>query len=368
MKEHSHPNSTATLEQEGRSRTVVDLRSDTVTKPTPQMRRAMAEAEVGDDVYGEDPTVNRLEQRAAEMFGREAGLFVPSGSMGNLAAMRVHIRPGQEIICEERGHVYNFEMAAMSAIAGSLPRPVRGIDGILSWALVKEAIRPKNPFRAQTGLISCENTHNIAGGRVLPPELADEICDQAHALGLRVHLDGARIFNAAVALGRTVDEITGKFDSVMFCVSKGLGAPVGSLLLGSREFISQARIERKILGGGMRQAGVLAAAGLVALEQSPARLHVDHENAKLLAEGLAGLPGIQLDPAQVQTNIVVFDVSGTGMTSAEISGKLRARQVYANGVGPAIMRMVTHCDVDRAGCLRAIELMDRIVRRVSPGG
>ena len=368
MKKQSNPNSTATLEQEDRSQTTVDLRSDTVTKPTPEMRRAMAEAEVGDDVYGEDPTVNRLEQRAAEMFGREAGLFVPSGSMGNLAAMRVHIRPGQEIICEERGHVYNFEMAAMAAIAGALARPVRGNDGVLSWSLVKEAVRLKSPFRAQTGLIACENTHNIAGGRVLPPELADEICDEAHALGLRVHLDGARIFNAAVALGRRVDEITRKFDSVMFCVSKGLGAPVGSLLLGSRDFIQQARNERKVLGGGMRQAGVLAAAGLVALEKSPSRLHIDHENAKLLAEGLAGLPGIRLDPAKVETNIVVFDISGTGMTSAEISEKLRARQVYANGVSPVAMRMVTHCDVDRAGCLRAIELMDRTVRRVSPAG
>ncbi|MCZ6751845.1 MAG: GntG family PLP-dependent aldolase [Acidobacteria bacterium] len=368
MREQSNPNSTATLEQEGGSQTTVDLRSDTVTKPTPEMRRAMAEAEVGDDVYGEDPTVNRLEQRAAEMFGREAGLFVPSGSMGNLAAMRVHIRPGQEIICEERGHVYNFEMAAMAALAGGLARPVRGNDGVLSWALVKEAVRPKSPFRAHTGLIACENTHNIAGGRVLPPDLADEICDEAHALGLRVHLDGARIFNAAVALGRPVDEITRKFDSVMFCVSKGLGAPVGSLLLGSREFISQARNERKVLGGGMRQAGVIAAAGLVALEKSPARLHIDHENAKLLADGLAGLRGIRLDPAKVETNIVVFDISGTGMTSAEISAKLRAQQVYANGVSPEAMRMVTHCDVDRAGCLRAIELMDRIVRRVSPAG
>ncbi len=368
MKKQSNPNSTATLEQEDRSQTTVDLRSDTVTKPTPEMRRAMAEAEVGDDVYGEDPTVNRLEQRAAEMFGREAGLFVPSGSMGNLAAMRVHLRPGQEIICEERGHVYNFEMAAMAAIAGGLARPVRGNDGVLSWALVKEAVRPKSPFRAHTGLIACENTHNIAGGRVLPPDLADEICDEAHALGLRVHLDGARIFNAAVALGRRVDEITRKFDSVMFCVSKGLGAPVGSLLLGSRDFIQQARNERKVLGGGMRQAGVLAAAGLVALEKSPARLHVDHENARLLAEGLAGLPGIRLDPAKVETNIVVFDIAGTGMTSSEISEKLRAQQVYANGVSPAALRMVTHCDVDRAGCLRAIELMDRIVRHVSPAG
>lgn len=354
------------MEKSGTFTVAVDLRSDTVTQPTPEMRRAMAEAEVGDDVYGEDPTVNLLEQRAAELFGREAGLFVPSGSMGNLIAMRVYTRPGQEIICEESSHIYNYEMASMAAIAGCLPRPLSGTDGILTWPLVKEALRPKSPFRAQTGLLSCENTHNMAGGQVLPPDLAEEICDEAHAAGLPVHLDGARIFNAAVALGKTVRELTWKFDSVMFCLSKGLGAPVGSLLVGSREFIDQARLQRKILGGGMRQAGVLAAAGLVALEKSPSRLHVDHENAKLLAEGLASLPGIRLDPSKVATNIVICDVSGTGMKSSEISEKLRAHRVYANGVSPTRMRMVTHCDVDRAGCWRAIEVMDRIVRRLFP--
>jgi len=350
-------------EGNGSPATAVDLRSDTVTKPTPEMRRAMAEAEVGDDVYGEDPTVNRLEQRAAEIFGREAGLFVPSGSMGNMIAMRVHTRPGQEIICEERGHIYNYEMASMSAIAGCLARPVRTPDGILTWSLVKEAIRPRAFYRAATGLISCENTHNMAGGKVLPPEAANEICDQAHALGLPVHLDGARVFNAAVALGRSVREITAQFDSVMFCVSKGLGAPIGSLLVGSRAFIDEARRQRKTLGGGMRQVGVIAAAGLVALEKSPARLHLDHENARLLAEGLAALPGIRLDPAEVVTNIIVFDVSGTGMTAAELSARLKEQQVYANGVTPATMRMVTHADVDRAGCLRALEVMERMVRR-----
>jgi len=360
MSTQIHPKSA--METPGETATVIDLRSDTVTKPSLEMRRAMAEADVGDDVYGEDPTVNRLEARAAELFGREAGLFVPTGTMGNSIAMRMHTRPGQEVICEEQGHIYNYEMAAMSAIAGCLARPIATHDGILTWALVKNAIRPRSPFRAQTGLISCENTHNIAGGKVMPTEIADEICDEAHAMGIPVHLDGARIFNAAVALGKSVREITTKFDSVMFCVSKGLGAPVGSLVVGSRDFIAQARQHRKILGGGMRQAGVLAAAALVALEKSPPRLHEDHANAKVLAGALAKIPGIRLDPKEVVTNIIVFDVTGTGVSSFEISEKLKTHHILANGLTPAIMRMVTHCDVDRAGCLRAAEVLDRVVR------
>jgi threonine aldolase len=339
---------------------VIDLRSDTVTRPTPEMRRAMAEAEVGDDVYGEDPTVNRLEARAAEIFGREAALYVPTGTMGNSIAMRVHTRPGQEVVCEQNGHIYNYEMASMSAIAGCLARPVPTQSGILTWPLVKAALRLNSPFRAWTGMVACENTHNMAGGRVLPTEIAEEICDECHALGIPVHLDGARIFNAAVALGKSVYEITRKFDSVMFCVSKGLGSPVGSLLVGSRDFIAQARRHRKVLGGGMRQAGVLAAAALVALEKSPPRLHIDHENANALAEGLAKVPGIRLDPKEVVTNIVIFDVSGTGLTSAEVTEKLKAQGVLANGISPTAMRMVTHCDVDRAACLRAVEILEHI--------
>jgi threonine aldolase len=322
------------------------------------MRQAMAAAEVGDDVYGEDPTVNRLEARAAEIFGREAGLFVPSGSMANTIAMRLHTRPGQEIICEERSHIFNYEMGSMSALAGCLGRPVRGDDGILNWDLIRRAIRPKVFYSAQTGLIACENTHNIAGGQVLPHELAEAICDGAHDAGLPVHLDGARIFNAAVALGRHVDELTRKFDSVMFCVSKGLGAPIGSLLLGTREFIEKARVHRKILGGGMRQVGVIAAAGLIALEKSPARLHLDHENAQVLAKGLAAIPGLQLDPSKVRTNILVFDVSGTGLSSREIGERMAQQGVRIHAMPPTTIRMVTHCDVDRAGCLRAVAAME----------
>jgi threonine aldolase len=355
------------MSKENGNNPVVDLRSDTVTKPTVEMRRAMAEAEVGDDVYGEDPTVNRLEARAAEIFGREAGLFVPSGSMGNTVAMRVHTRPGQEIICEERSHIFSFEMASMSALAGCLARPVRGEGGVINWSLVKQAIRPKVFYSAQTALISCENTHNIAGGQILPRDLGDEICDGAHDAGLPVHLDGARIFNAAVALGKTVQELTWKFDSVMFCVSKGLGAPVGSLLLGTFQFIEKARVQRKILGGGMRQVGVLAAAGLVALEKSPARLYIDHENAQVLAKGLAAIPGIALDPAKVRTNILVFDVSGTGFTSREIGERMAIQGVRVHAMPPYTIRMVTHCDVDREGCLRAVAAMQDCIQPLRSG-
>ncbi len=342
---------------------VVDLRSDTVTRPTPEMRRAMAEAEVGDDVYGEDPTVNRLEQRAAAIFGREAAIFVPSGTMGNQIAIKLHTHHGQEVICEERAHIFNYELAMMSAFSGCVARPIYGEDGILTWAEVKKRIAPKIYYRAQTGLVSLENTHNMAGGTVYPPELAGETCDGARDAGLPVHLDGARIFNAAVALGKPVAEITRKFDSVMFCLSKGLGAPVGSLLLGSREFIARARACRKMLGGGMRQAGILAAAGLIALEKMPARLAEDHANARFLALGLASVPGIKLDPERVHTNIVVFDISSTGMTSAELSHRLAERNVLMNGINPEQMRLVTHMDVDRTACARALEAINEICRR-----
>jgi threonine aldolase len=335
--------------------TTIDLRSDTVTKPTPEMRRAMAEAEVGDDVYGEDPTINRLEQRAAEIFGREAAIFVPSGSMGNTIAIKIHTRPGQEVICDERGHVFNYEMAMMAHFSGCLARPIHGEDGILRWPQIERKISPRTYYYAQTGLVSLENTHNMAGGTVYPQPVADEICDGAHAAGLPVHLDGARVFNASVALGKPVAEITRKFDSVMFCLSKGLGAPVGSLLVGSKQFITQARVYRKALGGGMRQAGVLAAAGLIALEQMPQRLHIDHENAKLLAQGLARVPGIKIDAAKVVTNILICDISGTGMKSAEFSRRLAETNVLCGTVNNELVRFVTHMDVDRAGCERAVE-------------
>jgi threonine aldolase len=340
---------------------IVDLRSDTVTRPTPAMRKAMAEAEVGDDVYREDPTVNRLQERAAQIFEREDALFVPSGSMGNQAAIKVHTSPGQEVICEERAHIYSVEMATMAVVSGCLARPVRAEDGILTWDLIAPHVRGRSANRARTGLISLENTSNLAGGSVYPPETAASIVERAHAAALPVHLDGARIFNAAVATARPVTEITRGFDSIMFCFSKGLGAPVGSMLVGSRNFIDEARIVRKILGGGMRQAGVLAAAALVALEETPKRLHIDHANARFLAEGLAEVPGMKINPAKVVSNILFVYVAGTGLTSFELSRRLAEQGVLANAVTPESMRMVTHYDVDREDCARALQVFASVL-------
>jgi threonine aldolase len=339
---------------------VIDLRSDTVTKPSPEMRRAMAEAEVGDDVFIEDPTVNRLQERAAAVFKREAALFVPSGTMGNLTCIIAQTRPGQEVICEEAGHIYNYEMGSMSAIGGVLPRVIQGEDGILDWQTVSKAIRPKIYYRPQTALISLENTHNMAGGTVYPTKVAHEICDKAHDAGIAVHLDGARIFNAATYLGEDVADMTGKFDSIQFCLSKALGAPVGSMIVGSREFIERCRSIRKMLGGGMRQAGVLAAAGLVALEKGPARLQVDHDNAKLLAGHLASIPGITLNPAKVQTNIVIFDVKRSGRSSADFLGTLAKHNVLAVPVDNDRVRMVTHLDVDGDDVLKAASIVRNV--------
>jgi threonine aldolase len=335
----------------------VDLRSDTVTRPTREMRRAMAEAEVGDDVYGEDPTVNRLEARAAEIFDKEAALFVPTGCMGNLIAIKVWTHHGDEVICEERSHVNLYELASMSAIAGCMPRIARAEDGILSWKQVEAVIRPKIYYDSQTALICLENTSNMAGGTVYPSAQVNDICDRAHDLGLKVHLDGARIFNAATALGESVAEMTRKVDSVMFCLSKGLGAPVGSMVAGAREFIDKARVYRKMFGGGMRQAGVIAAAGLLALEKSPSRLHIDHENAHRLAEGIAKIPGFAIDPAKVRTNIVIFDCSKTGKTAVEWCDILHKRGVWAQDTALHSVRLVTHCDVDEAGIERALSVL-----------
>ena len=342
---------------------VIDLRSDTVTKPSAEMRRAMADAEVGDDVFIEDPTINRLQDRAAEVFRREAALFVPSGSMGNLTCIFAQTRPGQEVICEEAGHIYNYEMASMSALAGVLPRVVQGEDGILSWEVVSKAIRPKIYYRPQTALISLENTHNMAGGTVYPTKVANEICDKAHDAGIAVHLDGARIFNAATYLGENVAEMTKKFDSIQFCLSKGLGAPVGSMIVGTREFIERCRSIRKMLGGGMRQAGVLAAAGLIALEKGPKRLQIDHDNAKLLASQLASIPGIKLSAAKVQTNIVIFDVAGAGWSSGDLLKVLAERGVLAVPVDNTKVRMVTHLDVNRDQVERAAKIVRDVFQR-----
>jgi threonine aldolase len=333
----------------------IDLRSDTVTQPTPEMRRAMAEAELGDDVYGEDPTVNRLQQLAARIFEREAAIFVPTGTMGNQISVKCHTHHGQEIICEERAHFINLESATVAAFSGCQPRALHGDDGALTWAQIKKKIAPPAYYRAQTGLIWLENTLSLAGGTIFPQAQADEICDRAHEMNLPVHLDGARIFNAAAALGKPVAEISRKFDSVMFCLSKGLCAPVGSMLVGGKAFIDKARVYRKALGGGMRQAGVLAAAGLIALEKMPARLHEDHENARALADGLAQVAGIKI--GKTPTNILVFDISGTGMNTSEFSQKLAAKNVLAAGIDNEQMRFVTHHDVSREDCLKTLEVV-----------
>jgi len=346
--------------EEAQTQRLIDLRSDTVTQPTPEMRRAMSEAEVGDDVYGEDPTINRLQERAAQIFEREAAIFVPTGTMGNQIAVKCHTHHGQEIICEERAHFINLESATVAAFSGCLPRTLHGEDGALTWTQIKKKIAPPFYYRSQTGLIWLENTLSLAGGTIFPQDQADEICDRAHELGLPVHLDGARIFNAAAAVGKPVVEITRKFDSIMFCLSKGLCAPVGSMLVGGKAFIDKARVYRKALGGGMRQAGVLAAAGLIALEKMPARLKEDHENARVLAEGLAQIKGIEI--GKTPTNILVFNISGTGMTTAEFSQKLAAKSVLAAGIDNELMRFVTHNDVSREDCLRTLEVVREICR------
>jgi len=338
----------------------IDLRSDTVTKPTPAMRAAMASAEVGDDVYAEDPTVNLLETRAAEVFGREAAIFVPTGTMGNQVAIRLHTQPGQEVICEARAHVVDWEMAMAAAFSGCQLRTVFAERGIVTWQHVEQAYRKGNDHRAGTGLITLENSHNMAGGTVTPVEVYEEIWGCASAMGIPVHLDGARIFNAATALNIPVADLTSGFSSVMFCLSKGLAAPVGSMLVGSRRFIERARLVRKMLGGGMRQAGVLAAAGLIALEEMPRRLAEDHANARHLAENLADLDQVEIDLTTVQTNIVIFTVRGYS-DPTPILDRLRKRGVIAGTAADHQIRFVTHKDVDRAACEEAARIASEII-------
>jgi threonine aldolase len=339
---------------------VIDLRSDTVTKPTPAMRAAMASAEVGDDVYGEDPTVNKLEARAAEVFGREASIFFPTGSMANQTAIRLHTQHGQEVVCEARSHIVDWEMGMVSAFSGCQLRTVPGDRGVLTWDRIKTALSPKIYYRAQTGLISLENSHNMAGGTVTSPDVYEEIWSGARDAGIPVHLDGARVFNAATALNIPVDELTSGFSSVMFCLSKGLGAPVGSMLVGSKKFIERARSVRKALGGGMRQAGILAAAGLIALEESPKLLHQDHSNARFLAESLSELKQVEIDLATVQTNIIIFKVNGVSDV-APLLAQLKKRGILAGSAAADQIRFVTHYDVDRTACEEAVRVTTEIL-------
>ena len=343
------------------NRAIIDLRSDTVTQPTPEMRRAMAEAKVGDDVYGEDPTVNELQRRSAEIFGREAALFVPSGTMANQIAMKIYLRPGQEVICEERAHIFNSELGMMAVFAGGLGRPVWAQDGILTWELIRKQLRRPGAKYAGTGLISVENTANFAGGMIYPVSVTREICDQSHQLGIPVFLDGARIFNAAVGLGVTVSELTRDFDALMFSLSKGLGAPVGSVLVGNADFIEEARQVRKMLGGAMRQAGILAAAGLLALDHGPANLQTDHENAKFLARGVDAISRLRVDEAKVLTNIVVVATAGSGLTAPNLVSRLAERGLLASAIMPDTVRVVTHRDVNRGDCERAVQIIGEVL-------
>jgi threonine aldolase len=328
---------------------MIDLRSDTVTKPTPEMRRAMAEAEVGDDVFGEDPTVNRLQERAAEILGFEAALWVPSGVMGNEIAIRLLTEPGQEVLAEERSHVVQFELAGMAALSGVMPRVVPGPEGRLTPESVRAAIRPYMYLRSDLGMAVLENTHNLAGGSLYTVEQTAAVIAACREAGLRVHVDGARLWNAAVALGVAPADLVRGADSAMVTLSKGLCAPAGSLLVSSAERIARARRVRKQLGGGMRQVGILAAAGLVALETMIPRLAEDHDNANRLAETLARCRGLRVAPAP--TNIVVAAVEGRA--APDIVAAAAAHGVRVTAMDAVTLRLVTHRDVSRADCDRA---------------
>jgi threonine aldolase len=322
----------------------------------------MASAEVGDDVYGEDPTINRLEVRAAEIFAREAAIFVPTGTMGNQIAIRLHTQHGQEIICEARSHVLDWEMAMMSAFSGCSPRTIAGERGILTWSQIRSAIAPKIYYRASTGLICLENSHNMAGGTVTPLPIYEEIWQGAADANLPTHLDGARVFNAAVALGIDVAELTRGFDTVNFCLSKGLGAPVGSILVGSRAAIDRARIYRKALGGGMRQAGILAAAGLIALEQGPSRLQEDHANARMLANIISTCKAVEIDLPSVQTNIVLFTLKDGG-DAPSLVASLKREGILCSAIGAHAIRLVTHSDVNREQCERCASAIVQLLNK-----
>jgi threonine aldolase len=333
---------------------MIDLRSDTVTKPSPAMRRAMADAAVGDDVFEEDPTVRRLEESVAEIIGFPAALFTPSGTMANQIAMRILAPPGTEVLMEERSHPFHFEMAGMAALSGLLPRPIPSADGILRAEAVLAAVQPDVSYKPRSSLLIVENTHNLWGGRVYRRSQIEPLLAAARTARLAAHLDGARLWNAAVAAGESERELARGFDSVTVTFSKGLGAPIGSAVLGSEEFAKEARRIRKLFGGGMRQVGVLAAPAILSLENR-GRLAEDHARAKRLGESVAGLPGIRFDPASLETNIVIFEVAD----APSFIARLKEHGVLAAGVSRTTVRLVTHLDVDDAGIDRAIESIRR---------
>jgi threonine aldolase len=326
----------------------IDLRSDTVTKPTPAMRKAMARAEVGDDVFGEDPTVNALQEKVAEILGKEKALFVPSGTMANQLAIKSHTQPGDEVILEATSHPYNFEGGAGAVLSGVQFNCLHGVRGIVQARQVEEAIRPLDHHFAVTRLVCLENTHNRGGGSIYPLKTLAEVSRLARSRKLSVHLDGARLWNASVASGIKPKEYARWADSVSVCLSKGLGAPVGSLVAGSAVFIDRVHRFRKMFGGGMRQVGILAAAGLYALSHHLERLAKDHKNAKRLALVLSEMKGVSLKPDEVETNIVIFDVSNTGLTAQQVSGAMKEEGVLIHAVNKKLIRLVAHLDVSSA--------------------
>jgi threonine aldolase len=343
---------------------MIDLRSDTVTKPSEAMREAMATAEVGDDVLGEDPTVNRLQVRIASILGKEAGLFVPSGTMANQVAIKTHIQPGDEIIVDQNAHIFYYECGAAAVISGGQFHCLAGEKGILSAEIIHPAIRPQDIHQPPTRLICLENSHNRGGGSIYTSENLAGIGRLAAKHDIRVHLDGARLFNAALAARTTVKELASQTDSVCVAFSKGLGAPAGSVICGSAPFIEKAIRFRKMLGGGMRQVGILAAACLYALDNHVERLEVDHQNAKRLAHGLAGMDGIRIDPEQVVTNIVLFDVGPTPMDAGTIARRLAPSGVLLIPFGPTTLRAVTHLDVTTADIDAALEIIQQFLKKL----
>ena len=344
---------------------MIDLRSDTVTKPSPAMREAMATAEVGDDVFGEDPTVNRLQETAARLLGKEAALFVPSGTMANQLSVRLHTRPGDEIIVEAGAHVVRYESGAAAGLSGVQTCWLQGTRGVLQPEQIETAIRPPEYHNPPTTLICLENTHNRGGGTIFPLDTIKAIRKVAEARGIAMHLDGARLFNAVVATGIPAAEYARHFETVSFCLSKGLGAPVGSLICADKERIVKLRRLRKMFGGGMRQAGILAAAGLYALERNIARLAEDHAHAKRLAASLVGLPGVRITPEHVETNIVVFDISETRRTADEILTSLKADGLLLVPFSPTTLRAVTHLDVSRDQIEQACAILKKVFTRLA---
>ena len=345
---------------------VIDLRSDTVTRPTPAMRKAMAEAEVGDDVMAEDPTVKALERRTAELLGKEAALFVPSGTMSNQIAVGVHAGPGDELLCEATAHVYVWEGGGVARLSGVTSRTILGDHGLLSLADFREKIRPDDGHYARTRLVCLENTHNRGGGRVLPLEHVAEISEWARSHGLAMHLDGARLMNAVVASAVPAAEWCRYFDTVSLCFSKGLGAPVGSALAGTSEMIRKAHRIRKVFGGGMRQAGIIAAGALFALDQHVERLGDDHSNAQLLARAVEETKGLRIESGQVETNLIWITVDPEFGTAPDVAGRLRSEGVLVSALGPQVLRACTHLDVSRSQAEEAAAKI-RALRRVSVG-